>query len=253
MKSARQTDFIPAIVQPSIVHPIRLIIWEWDRVCNDSLWSQYLGVVNVFRRYGGVTSPEFEEFLAHFTHLGRYKFFEDRTIDASDADVDDWFNEGFAEEGETRLFDDFCSALPFFADQMRVNIDFDEPPIQQVIMTAQMTRAAVSAPLRSAGIIWALDGGEILHAVSNKERELRRIMTRLDVDPCQAALFSDSPPDMEAAFRAGIGLRIGVNRHDTVLRDGVSERLLAASATHIITSLMDDSVSGEAAHVVLGA
>lgn len=205
---------------PTQIRPLSAVIWDWDGVICDSIPAAYAGTRNIFVQAGSgynLTQAEYHEL---FDHATRHQFFEERGVrNIPEKTLSAWFHEEF-DAWQKDLFPDIIPAL----DCLGV---IKEPELQFVIVSGNKNRRSITNLLKRHGIGDRFVG--IWNGVDDKTPTIAEVLGRIGVAASSAALIGDSVSDMEAAYRAGVGLRVGVERHPIL-----GAKLRASPATSFV-------------------
>lgn len=211
---------VDGFAAPIRLRPLRAVIWDWDGVACDSLPAGYAGTRNVFTQAGSSYSLTPDEYYELFDHATRHQFFAERGVTGfPEATLSEWF---YAEFNTWRkdLFPDFVPALDALAE-------ISNPELQLVIISGNKNRKSITDLLKRHWVGDRFEG--VWNGVDDKTPTIQEVLDRIGVSASSAALIGDSVSDMEAAYRAGVGFRIGVERHPVL---GV--KLRASPATSLV-------------------
>jgi len=206
---------------PIQLRPLRAVIWDWDGVITDSVPAAYAGTRNIFLQAGSGYDLTLDEYYERFDHATRHQFFEERGVRGiPEQKLSAWFHEDF-DTWRRDLFPDLIPAL----DSLGA---IREPELLLVIVSGNKNRGNIIKTLRQHGIGDRFVG--VWNGVDDKTPTITEVLDKIGVTASSAALIGDSVSDMEAAYRAGVGLRVGVERHPIL---GAKLRASPATSTTV--------------------
>lgn len=197
-----------------------ILFFDVDGVLKDSIPAAYKATVAVFE-YCGIPPLTAEEHLREFDARNPVAHYRKRGITISDELIWEKWLEHFNQYDHS-----------VFEEVPEVLWSLHNSGVRLFYVTFSRSKEKVFQTFRTAGILSLFKGG--VFGCADKDEYMADVCEELDVDPKHCAMVGDQPTDIIDAYKAGLGLRIGIAR-DRVSR----EKLEPHPHTHIIESLTE--------------